>query len=429
MEMLDAERGNTMYTEAMKRLVFQSGVVQPVRAACFDRLYAEDPDALLAQVNLDLPNLDALEWRRGICEKIAALDWKAATPALVRALGRPMKGWIREVNQRPEYQAIVTMYGAGSVGSVVFGVLVDSDPLRQANLRARCWELMFELGEESRLLQLLEDLPPESRDGMLIDLKRGWTDLGVLPRTREEVLWLRTLREPGRESLWVAAREAMSRVSASERRTMLMKDVGVVVAANALDPDALGQSREQLLERLASWRAAQGESIHSPDFRGYGKGHSERLHEHRETLTWGDAMAMLIMTRALEDPGVIRHLFDIAQRDHADRSTEYGGTIRLDAAGRPELVEFPAASRGSDTQFRASQEMFDASYTAIGQFHLHASDFENDRHAGPHVGDFGYADSTGVNGFVFTFLDSSELNVDWYRRGQVVVDLGVVKRP
>jgi len=61
--------------------------------------------------------------------------------------------------------------------------------------------------------------------------------------------------------------------------------------------------------------------------------------------------------------------------------------------------------------------------------HLHAQAYDNARYAGPHFGDFAYADSTGVNGLVLTFIDSSRLNADFYRRGQVVIDLGTIERP
>ncbi len=429
MDRLDALPSDPAYRATMRQLLFAPGVVQPVRAACFDRLYADDREKLLELVVLNLPALEALEWRRGLCEKIAILEWKEATPALVRALGRPMRGWIRDVHERPEYLAIATMYGEGKVGDVVFDVLLHSDPATQANLRARCWELMFELGEEQRLVQLLDGLIPETRDLMLQDLRRGWVELGVLPRTREEVLWLRSLQEPDRKEFWAAAREAMQSVPPEVRRSMQMKDVGVVVAAQQLAPDMLSFSREQMLSRLEAARAAHGGRVFSPDFQGYGGGHSESLHERRKELTWGDAAAILIMLHALQDGPFVEHLFEIAQRDHSDRSTEHGGIVRLDSSGQPELVEFSAASRGSDTQFHASQKMFDASYTAIGHFHLHATELDNERHAGPHMGDFGYADSTGVNGFVFTSLSNRRLNADWYRRGQVVVDLGVVELP
>lgn len=429
LEMLDATPEDPASIATMRRLLFEFGVVQPVRLACFNRLYARDREKLLELIDLNLPSTTALEWRRGICERIAELQWREATPALVRSLARPMKGWMQDIRERPEYVAIEQMWGANRVGGVVFDLLVTANPSTQANLRARCWELMFELHQEDRLAELLSGLPSNSSDGLLRDLRRGWVELGVLPRTREEVLWMRTLEDESHTGFWKRAREAMASVPPEVRRTMLMKDLGVVVAAAQVRPELLPLTRNEIVEQLRSRREADGSRLYSPDFRGYGEGHSERLREHAKDLTWGDAAAMLLMLDALQDEAFVSHLFDMAQRDHADRSTEHGGVVALDASGRLSMEEFLPTHRGSDIQFHASQAMFDAAYQGVGHFHFHATQLENGRNAGPHIGDFTYADSTGVNGFVFTFIDSRRLNADWYRRGHIAVDLGTVEQP
>ncbi|MDA1008246.1 MAG: hypothetical protein O2800_04490 [Planctomycetota bacterium] len=427
--MLDGSPEDPAYLALLRSLVFEWGVVQPVRAAAFDRLYQYDRARLLELVDLRLAKLEALEWRRAICDRIAELDWKEATPALVRALARPMKGWIRLLEERPEYLAIAKMWGNEKVPDVIFDLLLTSNPVTHANLRARCWELLIETKHEDRLIELLVSTEPASTDAMLRDLRAGWIDLGVLPLTREEVIWLRTLRQPEHAAFWQQAVEALSKMDASTKRTMRMKDIAVAAAAATERPDLLLMNRDSIVAALGARIETNGNRVHSPDFQGFGGDRSERFSDHRKALTWGDAAAMLVMFEALQDPNVVGHFFQIADRDHSDRSTEYGGIVRLDGQGRVELVEFIPSQRGNDLQFHASQAMFDAGYTVIGHFHFHACEFENDRHAGPHMGDFGYADSTGANGFVFSFLDSTKLNVDWYRRGEVAVDLGTVERP
>ena len=103
--------------------------------------------------------------------------------------------------------------------------------------------------------------------------------------------------------------------------------------------------------------------------------------------------------------------------------------MRLDDQGRFELVEYPPQSRGSDVKFEGSNAMFDQGYDALFHFHNHAQAYDNSRYAGPHFGDFNYSDATGVNGLVFTFIDRNTINADFYRRGQVVIDLGTFPRP
>jgi hypothetical protein len=45
------------------------------------------------------------------------------------------------------------------------------------------------------------------------------------------------------------------------------------------------------------------------------------------------------------------------------------------------------------------------------------------------MGDFGYANSTRANCLVFTFIRRDTMNVDYYRHGPLVIDLGTVHRP
>ena len=138
---------------------------------------------------------------------------------------------------------------------------------------------------------------------------------------------------------------------------------------------------------------------------------------------------MLIAIGALEVPQVVDHLFDYAERDRLDESTEYGGVIRLDEKGRYEILEFPPRLRYHDRKFVASQEMLDAAYTSLFHFHLHAQKYRNADFAGPGYGDVNYADNTRANCLVFTFVNERTMNVDFYRHGNVVVDLGVIHLP
>jgi hypothetical protein len=103
--------------------------------------------------------------------------------------------------------------------------------------------------------------------------------------------------------------------------------------------------------------------------------------------------------------------------------------VALDSDGRGELLEFPPRMKAGDLRFESPQALFDALYTGLFHFHNHAQKYENGDYAGPHMGDFAFADSTRCNGVVFTFLSVDEIDVDFYRHGRFVVDLGVVRRP
>jgi hypothetical protein len=131
---------------------------------------------------------------------------------------------------------------------------------------------------------------------------------------------------------------------------------------------------------------------------------------------------------ALDVPQVRAHLFDYAGRDNVDTTTEYGGVIALDEKGRFEILEFEPKIRYHDQIFYTPQEMFDAAYTALFHFHFHAQKFRNGDHAGPGMGDKNYAENTRANCLVFTFVDKDTMNVDYYRHGGVVVDVGIITR-
>jgi hypothetical protein len=68
-------------------------------------------------------------------------------------------------------------------------------------------------------------------------------------------------------------------------------------------------------------------------------------------------------------------------------------------------------------------------YTSLFHIHLHAQAYDNRKYAGPHMGDFRFADATRANGLVLTFISADRMNLDFYRHDRVVVDLGTIERP
>ena len=72
--------------------------------------------------------------------------------------------------------------------------------------------------------------------------------------------------------------------------------------------------------------------------------------------------------------------------------------------------------------------MFDAAYTALFHFHFHAQKLRNGDHAGPGIGDKNYANNTRANCLVFTYINEETMNVDYYRHGGVVIDVGTISK-
>lgn len=417
------------YLKTLRRVVTQPGYTPPIRETAFMQLKEKDPQGLRDALALSLPRMQMLEWRERVCQLIAEGGMVEMTPTLINAWAVPMAGWIRDDEERPEYKALVALHGPGKVPDVLYDAMLESNPVTQANLRARCWELLWKTGDRERLVALVQDDRIKPDDAFLADLRASAKDLGILPRNREEILWLRSLREPGRSDFWRDAMTATSRMAPEVRTALELRELPVAVAAAKVRPDLLSMTPASLYPMLESKIKSEGRVTYSPSFDGYAGKFTESLYMIRDELKWGDFASMLMACDLMEQESAALHIFDIADRDLHDRATEYGGVIDVDGKGRFVVREFRPRVQGSDTRFEAPQEMFDSAYTALFHFHNHAQSYDNVRYAGPHMGDFGYADNSRANCLVFAFIDKSTLNVDFYRYGKVAVDLGTMTRP
>ncbi|MDZ4830559.1 MAG: hypothetical protein SGJ09_10235 [Phycisphaerae bacterium] len=433
MQVADRSARDPAYHAALKRIVVSPNYVVEARRAAFARLYELDREGLKSTLDLNLPKMEALEWRREVCEKLAEAKWTEMTPTLIRAWAVFIPGWADLGKERPERLALVALHGKDKIVDVLLDEMAKANPVTQSNLRARCWELLLLEGQEARLRALLADETAIGKDAMLLDLRAGVVELGVLPRTREEILWVRSLREPKRRQFWNEAVVAVGKLDASRRASLELRDVAIVTAAARHSPELLTISDADLDALIIARTGGDGRPVFSPDFTGHNGGNSdyfsERLQSQQTKLTFGDRLAMALAVEALRSPELRAHLFECADRDLADRSTEYGGVVGVDAKGRFEFVEYPSRTRANDARYEAPQELMDSLYTGLFHTHFHAQAYDNRQYAGPHMGDFQFADATRANCLVFAYIDSSRLNVDYYRYGRVVVDLGTIARP
>ncbi len=427
MEQLDAQPLSEAYLLALHRMMYYPGFTPKVREAAFGRLVTSDEQKLKRTIRQKLPNMGAALWAERLCELIVEHDWVDLTPAIVSRWARPRP--FTDDRDRYEYHALVALHGEDRVDDVVFDLFVESNKASQSGLRGRCWDLLQRLGHRDRLIALIADVSVGEDDPTLIDLRTVARHLDLMPANREELLWLRKLCESERAEFFVAATEAVALLASRRRDELEFRDLPIVVAAAMHEPPLLEAANADLYRQVAAHIKGSRVHIDSGRFEGIPGAYHQRLFQHRDILTWGDLAAMLMAVRAMRVPQVVEHLFDYADRDHDDRSCEYGGVIRLDDQGRFEILEFPPRVRRHDREFIASQAMMDAGYTAIFHFHFHAQQYRNSDHAGPGLGDVNYAENVRPNCLVFTFVNKDTLNVDYYRHGRVIVDLGEIKRP
>ncbi len=427
MEELDVAPMEESYIKALQRAVWRPGYTVDVREAAVMRLAERDLEGLKRTLRQQLPRMAAWAGLTRLCEIIAEQGWEDLTPALVSSWARPT-AFVQEETERPEYLALARLHAAENVTDVVFETMLESNRVSQQGLRTRCWNLLHRLGQRERLVALLagSDIPED--DAFLIDLKASAENLGLVPYNREEILWVRKLRQPERRAFWDEAVEALEDLPAQRRAELEIRDVPIVVSVRRHEPGLLTMPESELYASLAANLKGRKHHSHGSNFDGFNTDQRERLYDWRQELTWGDLAAMHIALKALEVPQVAAHLFKFADRDQLDESTEYGGVIRLDEKGRFEVLEYPPRIRHHDQKFIASQDMLDAAYVSLFHFHYHVQRYRNAEYAGPGFGDVNYADNTRANCLVFTFVAKDRMNVDYYRHGRVLVDLGEINR-
>ena len=428
MEKLDLEP-SPEYISALKRIMWQPGFAESTRLEAFVRLVKLDEPGLKEILRLQLPKLMALAWRQKLCELIVEHHWVDMTPTLVRAWSVPMAAWIEQDKDRPERIAIEQLNGKDQLTDLLVKMLVESNPITEANLRLRCWEMLQKIGQKERLVKLLADASVKPDDRLLSNLRSCAGELGIVPTTKEEILWLQALLETKNIAFWAQAKAATMQLPPDVRAKLEIRELPIAVAVSTFKPELLSKTPAELYQLVDARRQAKGSRIVSPSFEGYGGDHTENLYEMRNKLSWGDLASMAIAMEIFDSPILCQQIFDLADRDMADRDTEFGGVIRMKSDGKPSIEEMKPRVQGNDLRYEASQKMFDNAYTGLFHFHLHCQSYDNMQYAGPHLGDFAYAESTRANCLVFSFVSRKELNVDFYRHGPMVVDLGCIARP
>jgi len=412
---------------AARRMLWADGYRPESRDAAFAVLITEDRRGLIETLDLRLPQMNAREGVAHLCERIAESGLIELERALIVSLSRPIAGTTEA--ERSETRALERLLAPHDVPSRLQEIVASPGPASDEGLRTRAWMILCRMGRRDDLEALLaRDRAGDAGDPLLSDLRHAYRELGLLPRNREEILWTRAFCAPQRRAWWAEAREACSRLSPAHGPPGGSRDVPVIHAIHRVAPEVLDADDPMLDDLLRA--ELSGRPVHEPESGEAASGGTarSRYSARRTDLTRGDRLAIILALRALEVPQVRRHLFDIVDRDRADTTTEYGGVVALDEQGRFELIEFPPWRRDHDQKFITSQDMLERAYTGLFHFHLHAQRVRNGAYAGPGLGDLNYAEAMRASSLVITSIREDAVNVDFYRHGGVVVDLGEVAR-
>lgn len=408
----------------LKEIVSGPGHSLEFRAAAWRQLEERNPDEARAVLEYRLPTHPAWGFVEWACELITERGWVEMTPALVRSLYRPSPSFTDEM--RPERLALERLHGGRDIREVVFEVVAQ--PPRNvvhAQWRLAAWELLNRLGEPDLWQQRLADL--DSDDPLLSDLRLGYVELGVIARTREEVLRLQYLRREENRARWEQYRDLVASLGPEQRQGLRLRHLPVLDRVAAAHPEWIGQSSGALLAALEA-RFAGKEHFHPDAIVSASTLNTgpQSLREWGHRLSWPDLLTVRLAEWLVFDPASANQLFPQAQRDREDVSTEYGGILDL-AEARPRATLYPPIHRSHDQKYYAPAAMVEAGYLAPFHYHFHVQEVRNSEFAGPGGGDVEYADTMSVNALVFTSVGERRLNADFYTEGRIVIDLGTIE--
>ena len=141
MKLLDLPDPSPRYLTELERIVLSPKYLESTRKAAFNRLATRAPERLDAALAPTLSRIQPGDYRAWIVQRIAELDRKQLTKAIIRSWAMPTAYWDR-TRARPEPEALAAMYGGEDKVTVALtDTLLTASPTIERNLRARCWEL------------------------------------------------------------------------------------------------------------------------------------------------------------------------------------------------------------------------------------------------------------------------------------------------
>ena len=403
------------WVAVLNQLIWERGYPQWQRRDAIDRLVDHDEKQFQRVLAKRIVSVTDRPTRQYLLDLAVQRNWGGLTPVAVLSYAQPDRGV--PDRQRPE-RAMIEYFNPGrTVQQAVVGVLINADGTATWGQRAAAWELLSRWLDQPSLKTRLNQMPVT--DSWIADLKAAVEQLSVLPRNREELLWLEFLRAPHRRGHWQRAVSAVAQLTHDQRLGMGFRHLPVVVSAKA---SLLAMSRDELESELMA--------------KGVGRVHGDgdhpangRLRPHGfVSMAWADLATVRLLTAVLQDPSVVGDWFRRADADHRDKRSEHGGVV--DAAGGRYVVRpYEPLMVRHDRVYYPPPAMIQHLYTALAHYHFHAQDHRNGRFSAPGEGDLAFADHMNLNCLVLTFLDRDRLAVRYYQRGGAVVDLGTIRRP
>ncbi len=409
---------------ALREMVWQRGHPTQFRTYAVDQLLAHDQADARGFLARRLPIIQDWDTYRHIADLAVENDWREFTPALVRRYAI-RTGYYRDAD-RPEREGLAALNPGEEVEDVIFRVFADANDDMPVTARAAAWQLLCRLVDREALIGRVKAMEPTH--SLIADLQAAGRDLHVTADNMVTLAWLQSLAtEPYADFRRRAAR-AVGRLDDPQRIGLELRHLPLIVRLAETNDPMLGESRQQLLSDVEHFIDTQRHHYRGPNFDGPMEKHPQRLHHWRETLPWADAATLKFLTQLMRDRRVVDQFFAQADEDHHDTSTEYGGLV-IDDGGTVRAKLYKPMMRRHDRAYYAPRELIAEAYTALAHYHFHAHERRNSAYAGAGMGDMKRIGNTQqFSAIVLTSIDEDTLNVDFYRRDDVVIDLGEIHR-
>lgn len=430
--------------EMLKRVAWSRSTFWSTRVAAIDALLEDTQglDDTQAMFALLVPTEKVAEVLERIGEISVERGWVNVAPSFVRAWDRNTQD-VRIDDDRPEPKTLIAMFPDRSLTETLFevfrGSYQDGPGVRfgEKDRRAAWGLLVRSASSDEQVTALVRRASSVDRDAdpLMWAVVRAADRFHAVPKTAEQVAWVeRLFTDPANSEFVAAAERSIATLNAEQRTGWELRHIAPVVWSARFEPGLMSSTRDQLLTRLE--RELEGRESFERDRTDTAWLGGESLEEWKNELVWADALALLIASRVVETPTwsvreTHARLFEQADADHADTSTEYGGVVVWSESGVPRFDLFPPRvnSRFGDDRFVASQELIEASDTALFHYHFHAMRTRNADYAGPSFNDFEYVRREGRSSLLLTFVSADRLNIDYFQPDGLRIDLGTIDRP
>lgn len=405
-------------------LVLSSRHPLAVRQAAADRMIRADADAFWQAAASNIRRIDDWPMLTLLCDRAAADGQHAFVPGLIESWARPS---IRYTDgQRPERIALQRLSPAVEPVAVLWEFAASpSQATSDRRTGVAAWTILARTLPQDELRAGID--AHHNSNELIGQLQLASQAVSQLPRDREELLRLKTLRQTSTDQDWAHRAEVCgNHVETAGPPNLALRHLPAIDHSSGAEL-AVGRADRMraLSTRLASARrVTRGEGSDRVNLRTT----PDTLADHADALGWADLLVVQQILDALSDPALAAALFTQADRDLLDTETELGGVLTWDETGHVVAQPFDPLMRRHDEIYIASDDCITAMHNGLAHYHFHAQRHDNAEWAGPGGGDFTFANNLHANCVVFTFIDRDTLNADLYFPAGVVIDLGCIHR-